>query len=188
MWSSSRPGVATTTSDAGPQRLLLRAHRPPPTTSADRTACAVASPRQTSSICWASSRVGETTSARVGAAGQVEEPVQDRQQERGRLAGAGLGGGDHVAAGEDGGDRPGLNRRRLGVLRVRGWRRTSAGCRPRDLNGMATPRGGLAEAGRSAVLVELPYVWRTDQTTAVLAASHCHEPVHRQNTSESQLG
>ena len=60
------------------------------------------------------------TSAWVDAAGQAQELVQDRQEEGGRLAGAGLGGGDEVAAGEDGGDGLGLDGRRLGVAHLAG--------------------------------------------------------------------
>ena len=54
----------------------------------------------------ASSRVGERTSARIGARPLARrfatrlQAVQDRQRERGRLAGAGLGAAEHVAAGE----------------------------------------------------------------------------------------
>jgi len=43
------------------------------------------------------------------------EAVEDGQREGGRLAGAGLGGGEDVAAGEDDRDGPFLHRRRLGV-------------------------------------------------------------------------
>ncbi len=40
----------------------------------------------------------------VCALGKTRELVQDRQEEGGGLAGARLGGGDEVPAGEDGGD------------------------------------------------------------------------------------
>ena len=53
---------------------------------------------------------GVSTSARVGAARLAEEPVQDRQQERGGLAAAGHGAGEHVAAGERGRDGVVLDR------------------------------------------------------------------------------
>ena len=43
-------------------------------------------------------------------------PVEERQQERGGLAGAGLGLADHVAAVEGVRDQGGLNRRRRGIL------------------------------------------------------------------------
>ena len=64
---------------------------------------------------WAaSSRVGTSTSAR-SARGPVEQAGEDRQQERGGLAGAGLGGGDQVAAREDHRDGLALDRGGLGV-------------------------------------------------------------------------
>ena len=43
------------------------------------------------------------------------QPLEHRQDERGRLAGPGLGAGEHVAAGEDERDRLGLDGGGLGV-------------------------------------------------------------------------
>ena len=67
-----------------------------------------ARPRNTTSICLASSRVGVRTRAPV-VPRAVEQLLHHRQQERGRLAGAGLGGGDEVAAGLDRRNRLGLD-------------------------------------------------------------------------------
>ena len=50
-----------------------------------------------------------STSARVRAARLVDQAVQDRQQERRRLAAAGLRAGEHVAALHRGRDRVGLD-------------------------------------------------------------------------------
>jgi len=47
--------------------------------------------------------------------GARADQLQDGQGEAGGLAGAGLGGGHQVAAGENDGNRLGLDRRRLGV-------------------------------------------------------------------------
>ena len=49
------------------------------------------------------------------------EAVERRQHERRRLAGAGLGDAEQVAAGEDGRDRLALDRRRLRII-LRGKR------------------------------------------------------------------
>ena len=56
------------------------------------------------------------------------EPVEDRQREGGGLAGAGLGGGEHVAAGEDEGDGLGLDGCGLCVAFLQ---RLSGGDRPK---------------------------------------------------------
>ncbi len=47
------------------------------------------------------------------------QALEHRQDERGRLAGAGLGAGEDVAAGEDERDRLGLDGGGLGVALVR---------------------------------------------------------------------
>ena len=89
------------------------------------------------------------------AAGQ--ELVQDGQQEGGRLAGAGLGGGDEVAAGEDGRDGLGLDGRGLGVahladgldqdgVQAEGFERHSG--TPRATSGAAA-KEGLYPEGRA---------------------------------------
>ena len=57
-------------------------------------------------------------SVRLAGGARVVEELEDRQHERGRLAGAGLGAGEHVAAGEHEGDRLALDGRRLGVALV----------------------------------------------------------------------
>jgi len=56
--------------------------------------------------------------ARAGRRGQLGQPVQHRQRERGGLAGAGLGTAEHVVAGQDQRDGVGLDRRRGGVVVV----------------------------------------------------------------------
>ena len=53
---------------------------------------------------------------RPGRADVVRQALQDRQRERRRLAGAGLGAAQQVAAGEEMGNRLGLDRRRRGVV------------------------------------------------------------------------
>ena len=53
------------------------------------------------------------------AARQTEELMQNWQEERRRLAGAGLGRGDEVPAGEDSGNRLRLNGSRLRVAHLR---------------------------------------------------------------------
>ncbi len=63
------------------------------------------------------------------AAGAGGEPLQHRQHECGRLAGAGLGAGEHVAAGEHGGNRPLLNGGR-GVVALVGDRAQQLGREP----------------------------------------------------------
>ena len=50
--------------------------------------------------------------------GSITEQLEHRQDERGCLAGAGLGAGEQVAAGEDERDRLALDRRGLGVALV----------------------------------------------------------------------
>ena len=93
---------------------------PPKTASVDRPVCR---PRTSASArIWAtSSRVGATTSARGPrgpAAGFLQQPREDRDQEGGGLARPGLGLARDVAAGE--GDRQGLrlDRRREDETRV----------------------------------------------------------------------
>ena len=80
--------------------------------------------RTLSSTCAASSRVGVTMSARTGwrrAKSCVRlrrEPLQQGQREAGGLAGAGLGGAEQVAAGEDYGNGLRLDGGGLGVALV----------------------------------------------------------------------
>ena len=65
--------------------------------------------------------------------------MQDRQEEGGGLAGAGLGGGDEVAAGEDGG----MASAWMGVgsaYPISRVARTSAGFNPSALNGIRGSR------------------------------------------------
>ena len=104
--------------DAGPQRLLLRPHR----RAADHDAAAqrrVVGQGQQHVVDLLGQLARRREDERLGdVAGAVEKPVQDRQEEGGGLAGAGLGGGDEVAAGEDHGDGLRLHRRRLGVAHV----------------------------------------------------------------------
>jgi hypothetical protein len=69
--------------------------------------------RKAVSTWAASSRVGSRTSTR--ARPWAPRRVRIGQREGGRLAGAGLGGGDEVAAGQDDGDGPQLDGRGIGV-------------------------------------------------------------------------
>ena len=66
----------------------------------------------------ASSRVGVSTSACVALALQIEL-LQDRQRERGGLAGAGLRLADEIASRQQRGNRARLNRRRRLVAELR---------------------------------------------------------------------
>jgi len=59
----------------------------------------------------------------------VAEALEQREDERCRLAGACLGGGQDVATGEDEGDRLALDGRRLGVS-LRGDRAKEVGREP----------------------------------------------------------
>ena len=58
---------------------------------------------------------GDAVAARAGADARCGEPLQRRQHERGRLAGAGLRRADQVAAREQMRNRLRLDRRGLGV-------------------------------------------------------------------------
>ena len=64
MRSSRRPGVATSTSHPRASALFCGPYETPPTTVTAVCPVRLAMARQTSSICWASSRVGVTTSMR----------------------------------------------------------------------------------------------------------------------------
>ena len=117
-WSIRRPGVATTTSTPRAQRAspaARAARRRRPTSRPSGVCCAYF--WKLSSTCRQSSRVGVSTSAR-SAARSVEQPVDDRQRERGGLAGAGLREADEVAAVEDQRNRLALDRRGLRVAGV----------------------------------------------------------------------
>ena len=104
--------------DAGPQRLLLRSHRRAAHDDADPQRRVVRQAQQ-HVVDLLGQLARRREDQRLGhAVRHAEEPVQDRQQEGGGLAGAGLGGGDQVAAGQDGRDGLGLDRRRLGVAHV----------------------------------------------------------------------
>ena len=71
--------------------------------------------------------------ARAGGRARRVEALEHRQHEGGRLAGAGLGAGEHVAAGEHERDRLGLDGGGLGV---------------------ALPRDGAKELGRQPEVIE----------------------------------
>ena len=58
----------------------------------------------------ASSRVGTSTRAAIPGADALQQAVHDRNQERKRLAGAGLRGGENIFAFEGLRDRCGLHR------------------------------------------------------------------------------
>ena len=103
---------------AGPQRLLLRPHR----RAADHDAAAqrrVVGQGQQHVVDLLSQLARWSQNQRLGDVMRLaEELMEDRQQEGGGLAGAGLGRGDEVAAGQHGGNGLGLDRRRLGVAHV----------------------------------------------------------------------
>jgi len=64
----------------------------------------------------------------------VGQPLEDGQDEGGRLAGSGLGAGKKIAAGEHERDRLTLDRRGLGVALVRD-RAEEFGRQPEDIEG-----------------------------------------------------
>ena len=86
----------------------------PPKTAAPVSGVCTASALRSSRICAASSRVGVSTSARVVPPRLVDQPMQDRQQERRGLAAAGLAQASTSRPASAGGNRVGLNRRRAG--------------------------------------------------------------------------
>ena len=115
-WSSRRPGVATTTSGPGPELRDLGpdADAAVDRRGADRAVAPVGAEALLDLDRELARRHDDEDAHAVPllaavAAGRVEG-LDDRQDERGRLAGAGLGAGEHVAAVEDGGDRRGLDR------------------------------------------------------------------------------
>ena len=95
-WSTSRPGVAMTIGAALAERLAPAPPMPtPPMITAPRTrgrGRSARAPRRSAARARAS---GEDERPRPGLAG---EPFEDRQEERGGLAGAGRGGADDVPA------------------------------------------------------------------------------------------
>ena len=109
MWSSSRPGVATSSSTPARSAFSCGPIGVPPTRRPTRSVGVVGQAQADVVDLLGQLARGRDDQRLRRAARQVQELVQDRQQEGGRLAGAGLGGGDEVAAGEDGGDglRPG---------------------------------------------------------------------------------
>ena len=116
-------------------------------------------------------RRGEDEDAAVfrpGRTAVAEQPLDDRQREGGRLAGAGLGAAEEVAAGEDVRNRLPLNRRRLGVALVRerleqglrepqrgeaGGRRRRVPLRRRRTGFLRARSAGTEHRGRHGVLV-----------------------------------
>ena len=115
---------------AGPQGLLLRPHGRAADEEADPQRRVVRQ-AQADVVDLLGQLPGGRDDQRLGrAAGQVEELVQDRQEEGGGLAGARLGGGDEVPAGEDGGDGLGLDRASARRNASRGWPARAAGAGP----------------------------------------------------------
>src|SRR5258706_6121515 len=64
----------------------------------------------------------------------VGQPLEDREDERGRLAGPGLGPGENIATREDEGDRLALDGGGLGVALVR-YGAEQFGRQPEDIEG-----------------------------------------------------
>ena len=112
--SYSRPGVAIST--CAPLRMDCNCDRSlrPPTTTAARTPVPAAILAKVSSIWMASSRVGLRMTARTPDVRLLRDQVDDGQDKRERLAGAGLRGGDHVASGQRRLDGQGLDGRGFG--------------------------------------------------------------------------
>ena len=113
-WSSRRPGVATRTSTPLRKACSCGPIPTPPKTAAPVTGVWTARSFRSSRIWAASSRVGVRISARVVPAGLVDQPVQDRQQERRRLSAARHGAGEHVPSRKRRRDGIGLDRCRAG--------------------------------------------------------------------------
>ena len=149
-WSTSRPGVATTTSRRSLQRLVWPPMPTPPMTTAPRT-WRPRPKRSSSSPIWrASSRVGASTSARVPG---LPPPSAASRSMMGRrkaavLPGAGGGGADHVPARQRRRDGLGLDGRGVleagaveGVQRLRGELQVGEGGGP-GRGGERRGRGG----------------------------------------------
>ena len=120
--SSSRPGVATRISIAAAERLDLGIHRDAAVDDgrAERDRPAVGPDALVDLHRELAGRDEDQGADRVAGrrergVGVRPEAVEDRQREGGGLAGAGLGGGEDVAAGEDEGDGLRLDGRGLGV-------------------------------------------------------------------------
>ena len=119
MRSSSRPGVATTISTPLQKRadLGLLAHAAENDGMAERDVAAVKGDALVD-LRGQFPGGGEDERPRPARRAGLRpggEALQDRQRERGRLAGAGLGAADEVAAFQQGRDRLRLDGRRLGV-------------------------------------------------------------------------
>ena len=134
-----RPGVATTMSTPALERAFLRLHRH---AAVDGDAGQVRVVREALDVVvdlHASSRVGARISARVlprrpDRGSRLQEAVEDRQHERGRLAGAGVGAANHVRATERNRDHRALNRGRRSKPRCRDALEERR-VRPSDSNG-----------------------------------------------------
>ena len=122
-WSSRRPGVATRTSTPRRKACSCGPMPTPPKTAAPVRRVWRPSSWRCSSICAASSRVGARTRARVVPRGLSDQPLEDRQQERGGLAAA----------------RSSRRRGRPGPRGPAGWRPAGSGSAPSNPSA-ATPR------------------------------------------------
>ena len=122
MWSSSRPGVATTISTPAPQRAGLPAHAHAAAHGdAGDTRVLYQRPHIVFDLhCELTSRSQDhharPAARRIRLAG--EQALQDRQQERHRLAGARLRAGDQILAGGDSGEHRALHGRGLDEAQI----------------------------------------------------------------------
>ena len=117
MWSSARPGVATTTWAPRSRAWSCRPIGWPPNTGTTLTPSLLPYLNMASLTWTASSRVGTSTST-CGTRRDRVDHLQRRQCERSGLAGAGRGLAEEVLAGEEQRDGLALDRGRLFVAEV----------------------------------------------------------------------
>ena len=149
-WSISRPGVATTTSTPARSFFSCGSSGTPPYTATTAIAGVLrVLPEALLHLHAQLARRREDERARAARA--VDQPVDDRQRERGGLAGAGLREADEVAPAQRERDRVALDRRRSGVARVRDGREDAlVEAEVLETDGLVGGVGGSVPARRAA--------------------------------------
>ena len=121
-WSSRRPGVATSTSrPLASARICAPCGTPPKTTAIVERQAGREVAEALGDLAGEFARRREHENARPAARRRLlvgDQAVEDRQREGGRLAGAGLGDADQVAALHQDGNGLRLDGRRLGVAHL----------------------------------------------------------------------